>query len=292
MPHTKDWGSTNPGCLIFLVDQSASMADEYQEGSAAAGQTLKRAVATQINNVIKTLGDKCLRDTVVSPRVDIGIIGYGADSAAVAFDGNLAGRELVSITELMDNPLRLETRELKDTKVDDAGNFREVVNQIEFPVWVEEVANLGTPMNSAVELAGQIASEWVKDHMECHPPVVVNITDGVYTDADPRPMAEYLKQLATNDGSLLMFNCHMSVLPGSEFSYPLPADPLPHDEWESAPILFDMSSEVPEKMRSTAAAMGLEIAPGARGFLFNSDLRSLADMIVWASQGGVRNPDQ
>jgi len=235
-------------------------------GSVAPGQRLDFMVATILNKCIGDIGMQCMKCDTISPRVEIAVIGYSGDGVGSALGGSLRGKDLVSITELMENPLRVDERTRE--AMDDAGNLR--TNSVQFPVFIDPKASGGTPMNEAVEYAGQIASEWVQSHRDSHPPVVINITDGISTDSDPRPMAYYLKQLATNDGNLLMFNCHISTAPGNQISYPERKDELP--PIDGAEMLLDMSSEILENLRQNADRHGLKIRPHARGYMFLGDI--------------------
>jgi hypothetical protein len=84
-------------------------------------------------------------------------------------------------------------------------------------------------------------------------------------------------------GEPLFFNCHISASPSSDVLYPGLGDPLPPDNY--APPLFDMSSELPESMRSFAIQKGIKpnMKPGDRGFVFNADVSGIIDMITIAS---------
>lgn len=291
MPYTANWGSNRPGCLIFLVDQSASMSSTLEKGSVAPGQRLDHMVSTILNKCITDVGKLCTKNGKVSPRLDIAVIGYNGDGVGSVLGGALAGKDLVSITQLMENPMRVDERTTET--MDDAGIL--IQKAVKFPVFLDPKAVGGTPMNAAVEYAGQIAHKWVESHKDSHPPVVINVSDGWSTDGDPRDMAGYLKQLATDDGNLLMFNCHISTEAGNEIKYPAPGEPIPQTEYDGAQVLYDMSSEIPELMRDNAKALAnLDIQPNARGYLFNGDVSDVAKMFTWATipGGGAPNPNE
>ena len=42
--------------------------------------------------------------------------------------------------------------------------------------------------------------QWIAEHRDSFPPVVVHITDGESQEGDPRPYADPLRELATEDG--------------------------------------------------------------------------------------------
>jgi hypothetical protein len=115
-------------------------------------------------------------------------------------------------------------------------------------------------------------SGWVSSHPYSFPPVVINITDGEATDGDPAVEAEALRSLATQDGNLLLFNCHIS---GTSHESILFAD---HEEGlpdQFAKLLFTMSSVLPEGIRESASREGFKISEKSRGFAFNADLVEL-----------------
>src|ERR1700738_4701374 len=60
----------NPGCIVFLVDQSGSM-DEAMAG--ATGQRKKEAVADAINRLLYNLVLRCAREDGVRPYFDLGV---------------------------------------------------------------------------------------------------------------------------------------------------------------------------------------------------------------------------
>ncbi len=66
-----------------------------------------------------------------------------------AFGGALSGRDLVPISEVERNPLRIEDRVKK--VADGAGGLIE--QTVKFPVWFDPVANNGTPMAEAMAQA-------------------------------------------------------------------------------------------------------------------------------------------
>jgi hypothetical protein len=134
----------------------------------------------------------------------------------------------------------------------------------------------GTPMSAALAYVRRIAADWCGSHPACFPPVVIHITDGEPTDGDPsRPFetveheAEALRSLETNDGALLLFNCHLSKSPVAGVLFPVSEDELAADPY--AHLLFRMSSSVPEMLRKAAEIRQLSCPPGARGMAFNAD---------------------
>lgn len=263
MTYTAEVSRTNPSAFVFLIDQSRSM-----EESFGGGQGKRRAdgVSDAINRLLQNLVIKCAKGEGINDYYVIGVIGYGA-KVAPAFGGALAGKFLVPISEVANNPTRVEER---TKKVDDgAGGL--IDQTIKFPVWLEPVMDNGTPMGEAFSMAHQLLQTWITNHPDSYPPIVINITDGEYNN-DPTKEAEALTSLSTSDGNTLLFNCHISGHTSAPVVFPNSDAGLP-DEW--ARKLFMLSSPLPQSMSDSAIGEGYPIGVDARGFAFNADLVEL-----------------
>src|SRR3954464_11055615 len=105
-----------PGCVIFLLDQSGSMMD----GIAGSKRPKAEALASTINRFISDLITECLKGEP-KPRhfFDVSVIGYRTDPegryiVGPAFQGPLEDKQIVSIVDLFDNPLREVVKEVDD----------------------------------------------------------------------------------------------------------------------------------------------------------------------------------
>jgi hypothetical protein len=253
----------NPGCIVFLVDQSYSMTD----GIAGSPRPKAAAVESSINRFLNELILLCERGEG-KPRAffDIGLIGYTTDG-----DGQeavfrsfcppaLAGRELVSVVELYDH------QELSPPEDEWS---------LGVPIWYRTPTSeemRGTPTCKVFERCRDLVSEWCGRHPTSFPPIVIHLTDGECTDGDPEPFADALRSLSTNDGPALLFNCHLSESPDAGILFPSDPGPLP-DEY--ARQLFRMSSELPEQMREVATLRSIQTGPKARAMAFNADATQL-----------------
>jgi hypothetical protein len=265
MSYSAEISRTNPSCFLFLIDRSGSMDDPLTTGEGR--RTKADGVADAVNRLLQNLVIKCAKSEGVRDYYYAGVIGYGS-KVDVAFSGALAGKELVAISEIADNPARVEER---TKKIDDgAGGL--VDQTVKFPVWFDAVARGGTPMCGALDRARTILDGWVTDHPDGFPPIVINITDGESTDGDPTGAAERLRALQGSDGNVLLFNAHISSHQASPIEFPDDESTLP-DEY--AKLLFRISSELPRYMQSAARGEGYAISDGARGFVFNADMVSV-----------------
>jgi hypothetical protein len=275
MPYSAEISRVNPSCFLFLIDQSGSMADAFGAGESAKRKA--EGVADAINRLLQNLVIKCAKSEGVRDYYHVGVIGYGG-SVGPAFQGALARRELIPISEIANSPARVEERA---KKVDDGAGA--LVDQtVKFPVWFDPRAENGTPMCNAMGMAHGILSSWLNQHKTCFPPVVIHITDGESTDGDPSDVMQRITGLSSDDGNVLMFNLHLSsnasALP---VTFPDSPDSLP-DQY--ARMLFENSSLLTPFMRSVAREFSHDLGEGARGFVLNADLV----MVIQALEIGTR----
>jgi hypothetical protein len=283
MAYSQRWESSRPGCLIFLLDQSGSMSDAFGAAQAGAGRRKCDMVATVLNGFLNEL---IVTNTVVQkdgssavkPRAEVAVIGYEGDFVGSVLGGTLSGRNFVTLAELQTNPIDIERRVKKE--VDDIGGIIEM--PVQFPVWVRPLAGGSTPMCEALEHARNLVQQWIYDHADHYPPIVINVTDGMATDGDPTRIAQDLCQISTQDGNILLFNVHITDLNSLPVYYPSSEGELPNDRY--ARSLFTMSSVIPETSCELLQQMlSRTIAPGTRGFIFNGDAASVRHMFVFAT---------
>lgn len=238
------------------------MADVF--GAGEGNQKKADGVADAINRMLQNLVIKCAKEEGIRDYFHVAVIGYGAQ-VGPAFSGTLAGRQIVPISEVGNSPARVEQR---DKKVPDgAGGL--VDQPVRFPIWFEPVASGGTPMNQALGQAKSVVENWISQHPNCYPPIVINITDGEATDGDPTTSADDIRKLKTGDGEVLLFNIHCSSQRAQAIVFPSSDTGLP-DQY--AQQLFRISSALPAGMASTARNEGLNVTEGARGFVFNAGM--------------------
>jgi hypothetical protein len=269
MPYTAEISRSNPTCLVFLVDQSASMSDPI---GGEVPTSKASVVSDAINRLLTELSVKCAKEEGVRDYFHVAVVGYGHNSVGSAFGGALAGRDLVPLSQIADNPARVEERTKKVP--DGAGGLVETT--VRFPIWMDPVNNGGTPMRQALEFAHRLVDRWLGEHPACFPPIVLNLTDGEATDGDPTVPASSIRALASADGAVLLFNLHVSNAGGSPVTFPDTDGGLP-DSY--ARTLFGMSSLLPSHMRSYAAQEGFTVSDGTRGFVYNADITSVVQFL-------------
>ena len=260
-----------PGCILFLLDQSQSMRDPFA-GIKSTSKAI--AAADAINNLFTELIVRSTQNFSEGPRhyFDVGVIGYGARSGVgPCLGGVLKGRDLVSIAELANNELRVEER----SQAIDDGSGQLVTTKVQFPVWFDPVAELGTPMAEAMNRAKKLLKPWLANHMDSYPPIVINITDGE-PNTDPTQEARALTSLGSDDGAVLLYNLHLSEVNAEPVTFPGDSAKLP-DKY--ATQLFEISSEIPQPVQDVLRDEGYLVEPGMRGFAFNADGRTMIEFL-------------
>jgi hypothetical protein len=262
MAYSAEISRANPSCFVFLIDQSASMADVF--GAGEGNQKKADGVADAINRLLQNLVLKCARDEGIRDFFHVAVIGYGAQ-VGPAFSGVLAGRQLVPISEVGNSPARVDQRNKKIP--DGAGGI--VDQSVRFPIWFDPIANGGTPMSQALGQAKSIIETWLSQHPSCFPPIVINITDGEASDGDPTNAADEIRKLKSTDGQVLLFNIHCSSQRAQPIGFASTEAGLPD---QFAQQLFRISSVLPPQMAHVAHTEGFNTTEGARGFVFNAGM--------------------
>jgi hypothetical protein len=259
----------NPTCFLFLVDQSGSMAD----GFGKSGKTKAQGVADAINRLLQTLVFRCAKGGFILDRYYIGAIGYGGELCLGLPVPALAGEIIRPVSMIGNSPLRIDERSKQVEQGENGLAERHVVT---VPVWFEPKAQGKTLMCAALKAACRVVEGFVSRHPGCFPPTVINITDGMPSDGDPRPMAAALRDVASEDGHVLLLNVHISSSGEKPILFPADEGGLPDDQ---ARLLFRMSSPLPPTMLRQAKILESSVAEGAVGFAFNADLAAVVSFL-------------
>ncbi|MEG3620035.1 hypothetical protein V5T82_16340 [Magnetovibrio sp. PR-2] len=282
-----------PGAFLFLVDQSRSMDKPF--GIDANGKPVERArvVADALNSTLEEIVNRCMRDEGVSNYFDVGIIGYGqGPRPQFCWEGGLKGQAMVPISEVSKNA-KVETVETETMVRGEIVKENTTVSR-----WLEPVAAESTPMNGALNLARAAIEDWIFRHPKSFPPIVINITDGMANDVNSEEelliSARRLTSLKTTDGNVLLVNCHISDNSQMSVEFPWSAMELPDDSY--AKLLFEMSSEMPDRYRSIICEIfdrDLSMTPAIRGMAFNADAMALVKLLdIGTRQAFVFSPNQ
>ena len=261
----------------FLVDQSSSMAKTVSGGNKSKSEE----TADALNNILGSLITKNTSGEEIFDRFHIFILGYGAHGIVSPVDGITVKEMPVPLSKLAKSG-KTETRLKKAIKKepDGAGGVieREYEKEIKFKVWVKPEADGGTPMGEAFRKSHELIQNWTSSHQKSFPPILINITDGEFTDEDPMLLVQDIKNLGTDYGNALVFNIHISEDSGQQGGIAFPDDSFqPPNDY--AATLFAMSSHLTPDMIEYAKSKDRPVFPNARGFAFNANLIDLIEFL-------------
>ncbi|MET0624665.1 MAG: vWA domain-containing protein [Pyrinomonadaceae bacterium] len=264
MAYTAQITRANPTLIVFLLDQSGSMADPF-----GGEQHSRKAdfVARAVNHALHDLVIRCTKTEEVRDYYHVAVVGYGR-AVGVGLGGALAGFGVAPVSAVADNPARIESGYRRVP--DGAGGFVEM--PVRFPVWVHPQAEGGTPMCRALGRVREILEGWLSTHTRGFPPTVLHLTDGESSDGDPGEVGQSIMSLGTDDGRVLLFNCHVSASRARKVEYPSEESQCPDG---FARALFRISSTLPKNFLDAAQQLGVSAADGSRGFVFNADPSSV-----------------
>lgn len=259
MAYNLSWETSNPGLMVFLVDQSGSMSKEI----GSTGKKRCEIVSEHIWTVLDRLVDKCVKGTAIRNKFRCIIIGYGAD-VGIRFD-----KIAPEISAKLKN------------------------GQILAPV-----AYGLTPMDQAFKLAKDEIEKWIKESRENElslpAPHVVNITDGrpeLGKDcSDEKAMkltidaAKELMKVETEDGKVFLGNIFISD--DGNVAFPCTEAEAGANKW--AQFLFNISSIIEdETIIATARKNQLDVKKGAHCMMSTNDPREILKFIDTASHPQV-----
>lgn len=252
-------GTSSPGLIMILLDQSGSMSESNKAQDAA------RAV----NRIIYEIVLASRAGETIKPRCYVGVIGYGTIVYPI-----VGG----TISDVAAKPIRIE--QVKNKFDDGAGGLISV--NVDMPIWVEPKAESGTPMAEAFEQAYSVIEKWIQNNPNSFPPIIMNVTDGEPNDPiRAKVAAEKVMNLGTSDGKVLIFNAHItSSKTPTEIQLPSSTSEIA-DQY--AKFLFDISSEIPPRLLQAAQEAGLMPHPNARGLVFNATTETLMKLLTFGS---------
>jgi hypothetical protein len=258
--------SANPCLLIYMLDRSLSMNDPFGNARISKAQALCNA----INDTVYEAGCRCISGASgeMKSKFEIALFSYGNGTISSGWEGSLASEFVHPIVNIFKYPLF--------TTSDD------------IPKWINPSGNGGTPMLAAFENVKDLCEDWINwgDHRDvCHPPIIINITDGEATD-DRYPFngiknaVTQIRSLSTVYGYSIIMNIHVSGDNSDKVTFP---DRAPNDGvYEN--FLYEISSPLYEGMITQARNEGYNIADNARGYMFNA---APADLVKFIKIGSI-----
>lgn len=265
MPYTAEINRNAPSCFLFVIDQSGSMDEKM-----SIGVTKAQFVADVLNKTLYQLVTRCKRAEGTRNYFDVGVIAYNGNGVQSGFGGNLSGSFLRTISEIEAAPLRVDDRAKKVP--DGAGGL--VEQNAKFPVWFDPISSGGTPMSEAFKKTAEVLVEWSDKHQSSYPATVIHVSDGQSTDGDPTQIADAIRQIATQDGTALLFNLHIDTQEGASVVFPASEDALADQHGKT---LFRMSSPIPGHLVPVIQQKGFSITSESRFFGYKAGYEQIVE---------------
>jgi len=283
-----------PGLFVILLDQSDSMSEHLEESS----QSKALIITSYVNSIINSMIEYAQFDEFTGRRKNyayVSILGYNDKTYPLLATGYAP----VSLPDLDEMVKGYDFVERKI--IDQSGKtIRRLRQKQRF--WIEPRAEDTTEMVRAFEEAEKIVKNWLnsspeyinsvlgleRPRMQCFPPIIINITDAKYNgEGDPESVAERIRSIHTEDGNVLIYNCHFTHKRVQPCLFPRDiADVRRRTGSKQAEYMFRMSSELPETLRSKAErVMQMPIASGARCFVYNASPDILLRFLTWTTLG-------
>jgi hypothetical protein len=263
------------------------MKEEFREGVSRA-----QVVADIVNDLFDSLIMKCQREGGIRDYFQIMVIGYGkkcgSSEVSIIWEGNLADKDWVSVSDLKENIL--DTKKIHTTKIMPWGEVPDVQTK---KIWLNPCHDGLTPMYEALQLCKEKLEDWIYDFQDSFPPMVFNITDGYPTDVNDLTLVENIcseiKSIKSNDGGTLLFNC--LITNGEEFVLPNLSDSNGFED-EYHLTLFNASSHLPHEMKHTASQVfpNKELIIGeTKCVIINSTINSLINLLNVGTNTALEN---
>ena len=273
MPYANNLESSNPGCIVFLIDQSGSMGSMWDK----SGYSMAYGASQAVNKAIEEIGLRCTKEGECKPRAMIGVYGYHHDTVEWAITDTASEQGgLASIASISAN--------VKDEVFDDE-------DETFIPVFVKEAASGGTPMAEALDQIVEIVENFAQNNPNSYPPIVINITDAQATDMDINDLTSKctaIKSVSTSDGNALVWNIHISNTSAQTELCPDDGSQMPD---ELAKAMLDAASPVPERAKGYAQTMySWNLGEEAKCMAYNAEAKDLVRLLSFASSVAP-NPD-
>ena len=290
MPYSAEISRLNPSCFLFLVVECFGMP------APLGGQKVlskRQAAADAVNRIVDTLSQRCSSGMHVRDYFQIGILGFTTKGklrmgGEPVINSHLAGtdpsRPFLPISQVVE-VAEIEERQVKESY----GNGEIVEATRRMPVWLRPnggfLAGGWDPLCGILRFVERPLTEWIGQHPDSYPPTIVIICDGYFTDGDPEPVADRIKNLKTRDGNVLLFTVHLSGSDASPILFPSRETSVPNLSDGDSRQMFRLASVLPEDSRRQASSLGFNVDENSRGFVLNADAVALAQFLDIGTRG-------
>lgn len=282
VPYTQSMTLDRPGLVVFLIEQSAAMASPW---SLKPDDTKAEALARYVNEALDQITMYCWSGRTMRNRCHVALLGYHGNLVQSAWGGKLAGRDLVSISDVASSPLGCQSR--REVIYQGDGGLEEIHHETR--LWIEPLAlGDGTPAKRGLAEVLRLTRLWALNRPDSFPPIIIHVSGNEPTDGDPRTEAAAIRALSTRDGHALLANFGLTTAPDAPILFLGDASHLPVES-RLARLLFEISSEMPLPLLEEASSQGYAVRAGFRMVGLNTDVATILRLLPFAP-GAAANP--
>ena len=260
--------------FILLLDRSGSMRERVLFDGREV--TKACAVAETANRFLFELTERARRSDGVRDYYDIAVLSYSGDGV----ESLLSDRpEFISVGELA----RRRTEESVWSREHLMPNGRHTIITTVTPRHILPHAEGRTPMYEALTEACAMLRRWCADtrNAASFPPVVLNITDGEFSDCGEDELADIshsIRSLSTDDGNVLLLNIHIASGSGAPLIFPTESEV--DLGGRNAGIMARCSSRMPASFEGLIAQYrGRGTEPPFIGMSYNAPITEVLNII-------------
>ena len=260
--------------FVLLLDRSGSMRERVLFDGREV--TKACAVAETANRFLFELTERARRSDGVRDYYDVAVLSYSGDSVEPLLSERM---EFIPIGELA----RRRTEQSIWSREHRLPDGRIAIVTTATPRHIEPQAQGRTPMYEAMLEAYELLRGWCAErrHAASFPPVVLNITDGEFSDCGDEDLVDIshsIRSLGTDDGNVLLLNIHIESGSGEPMIFPTEA------EIESAEgnarIMARCSSRMPASFESLISSYrGRSAEPPFVGMSYNAPITEVLNII-------------
>ena len=273
----------NPGLIIFMVDQSASMSQIGYEG-----RSLAETAADIINRMVAELALFFTSGNIVKESVNVVILGYGGAKNSMEAELLRYG----SIKTLCTDET-IPVQHLKQMIPDGTGGT--IAIDFELKQFVTPKAVWKKPMGNAFAVGSALVNEWVnrakdtidedgnpftRDDILDPIPLIINISDGepIDCEADVRKYANEIMNINCPDGNPLIVNILTTANEPDCIFLPTAKE---LDELQGRKIIKDCSSNLPNELINTFKGAGfVDACKDSKLVLINPSNDDIGNLIL------------
>ena len=242
--------------FVIMIDLSGSMNDNCNVDDSILSKG--DYVIDNVNSILQELYMRAVRDGEMVDYFDVAVVAYYGNRVEVisSLDGSESFTPITKLYRNRRDHFRVERVDIYNSEKSDDSIYKSGVVAC-------EVGGL-TPMLKAADCVHEMLQRWCgeKGNRDSVPPIIVNITDGMFNDSDTQSIVNRmtaLTELRTNIGNSLLINIFVATGKHSESIIFPTDDELSRVKNNYFALMGKLSSVMPEIFRGVIEKLRLEL---------------------------------